>query len=92
MTEQNPANGNLEWETSYSYDALDNLTQINQGGQLRTFAYDAKGRLKSETTPGSGKDRLRLHRLRRRQYPHGRERGGDHLYVWAAEPADRREL
>ena len=33
VTEQNPANGNLEWETSYSYDVLDNLTQINQGGQ-----------------------------------------------------------
>jgi RHS repeat-associated protein len=54
VTEQNPANGNLEWETIYSYDALDNLTQVNQGGQLRTFAYDAKGRLTSETTPEAG--------------------------------------
>jgi RHS repeat-associated protein len=51
VTEQNPANGNLEWETSYSYDVLDKLTQVNQGGQLRTFTYDAKGRLTSETTP-----------------------------------------
>jgi RHS repeat-associated protein len=55
VTEQNPANGNLEWETSYSYDALDNLTQTNQGGQLRTFTYDALGRLRSETTPEAGK-------------------------------------
>jgi len=55
MTEQNPANGALEWETSYSYGALDNLTQINQGGQLRTFTHDAKGRLISETTPEAGK-------------------------------------
>jgi RHS repeat-associated protein len=54
VTEQNPANGNLEWETSYSYDALDNLTQVNQGGQLRTFAYDAKGRLISEILPEAG--------------------------------------
>lgn len=54
VTEQNPANGNLEWETSYSYDVLNNLTQVNQGGQLRTFTYDAKGRLKSETTPEAG--------------------------------------
>jgi RHS repeat-associated protein len=51
VIEQNPANGNLEWETSYSYDTLDNLTQINQGGQLRTFIYDAKSRLTSKTTP-----------------------------------------
>jgi RHS repeat-associated protein len=54
VTEQNPANGNPEWETSYSYNALDNLTQINQGGQLRTFEYDAKGRLTSETLPEAG--------------------------------------
>jgi len=54
VTEQNPANGNLEWETSYSYDARDNLIQTNQGGQLRTFAYDTKGRLTRETTPEAG--------------------------------------
>jgi RHS repeat-associated protein len=54
VTEQNPANGNLEWETSYSYDVLDNLTQTNQGGQLRTFTYDAKSRLISETLPEAG--------------------------------------
>jgi RHS repeat-associated protein len=54
VTEQNPANGNLEWETSYSYDALDNLIQVYQGGQLRTFTYDAKGRLISETLPEAG--------------------------------------
>jgi RHS repeat-associated protein len=55
VIEQNPANGNLEWETIYSYDTLNNLTQVNQGGQLRTFTYDAKGRLTSETTPEAGK-------------------------------------
>jgi RHS repeat-associated protein len=54
VTEQNPANGNLEWETSYSYDVLDNLTQIDQGGQSRTFNRDAKGRLTSVTTPETG--------------------------------------
>jgi RHS repeat-associated protein len=54
VTEQNPANGNLEWETIYSYDTLDNLTMTNQGGQLRTFTHDAKGRLTSETTPEAG--------------------------------------
>jgi RHS repeat-associated protein len=54
VTEQNPANGNLEWETNYSYDVLNNLTQSNQGGQLRTFTYDAKGRLTSEIIPEAG--------------------------------------
>src|SRR5262245_65222502 len=55
VTEQNPANGNLEWETSYSYDVLNNLTQVNQGGQLRTFTYDAKSRVVRETTPEAGR-------------------------------------
>src|SRR5262249_22095632 len=54
VIEQNPANGALEWETSYGYDTQDNLTQINQGGQLRTLAYDTKSRLTSETTPEAG--------------------------------------
>jgi RHS repeat-associated protein len=55
MIEQNPANGNLEWETIYNYDVLDNLIQIDQGGQLRTFTYDAQSRLRIETTPETGK-------------------------------------
>src|SRR5262249_26104173 len=45
VTEQNPANGAAEWDTTYSYDILNNLTQSNQGGQTRSFVYDAKGRL-----------------------------------------------
>jgi RHS repeat-associated protein len=31
--------------TNYQYDTLDNLTQSNQGGQLRYFRYDGLGRL-----------------------------------------------
>jgi RHS repeat-associated protein len=54
VTEQNPANGALEWGTSYSYDVLNNLTQTNQGGQTRTFDYDAKSRLTKEKTPEAG--------------------------------------
>ena len=92
VTEQNPANGTLEWETSYSYDALDNLTQINQGGQIRTFEYDAKGRLKSETLPEAGKTEYDYTDFDAVEYPHGREGSGDHLYVWGTEPADWREL
>ena len=40
--------------TLYSYDAADRLTQVVQGVQTRTFAYDGLGRLTSRTTPESG--------------------------------------
>jgi RHS repeat-associated protein len=55
VTEQDPATGTLSWDTTYSYDLLDNLTGVNEGGQTRTFAYDAKSRLTSETTPEAGR-------------------------------------
>src|SRR5262249_38644274 len=37
--------------TSYVYDVNGKLTQVSQGGQGRSFAYDAAGFLRSETTP-----------------------------------------
>lgn len=37
--------------TSYSYDALGNLTQVSQGEQNRTFAYSSLSRLTSATMP-----------------------------------------
>ncbi len=40
--------------TSYSYDALDNLTSVTQGAQTRTFVYDSLKRLTSATNPESG--------------------------------------
>jgi RHS repeat-associated protein len=51
LTEQNPTNGILEWGTTYNYDLLDNLVQINQGGQIRKFKYDSLSRLTFELTP-----------------------------------------
>src|SRR5262249_45700868 len=44
VTEQDPATGQLTLATSYSYDLLDDLTQVNQGGQIRAFKYDAAKR------------------------------------------------
>ncbi|MFN2452986.1 MAG: hypothetical protein ABR577_02065 [Pyrinomonadaceae bacterium] len=50
----------LNWDTSvyattaYTYNALDQLTQINQSGQLRTLGYDGHGRLATKTTPEQG--------------------------------------
>lgn len=46
--------GNPLQPTSYSYDVLDNLTGVTQGGQSRSFDYDGIGRLESATNPESG--------------------------------------
>ena len=37
--------------TSYSYSALDNVTQVNQGGQIRQFIYDSLSRLREARNP-----------------------------------------
>jgi RHS repeat-associated protein len=50
----------LNYETDYTYDALNNLTNVNQKGsdsakaRVRTFAYDSFSRLTSATNPESG--------------------------------------
>ncbi len=50
----------LNWDqtvyatTTYAYNANDQITEINQGGQLRTFEYDGHGRLQTRTTPEQG--------------------------------------
>jgi RHS repeat-associated protein len=43
--------GYLTQATNYSYDALNNLIQVDQGGQLRDFKYDALSRLLYEKIP-----------------------------------------
>lgn len=40
--------------TVYSYDAIDNLLSVTQGGQARSFQFDALSRLKQSTNPESG--------------------------------------
>ena len=40
--------------TQYPYNGRDQLTQINQAGQVRTFTYDGHGRLWQRTTPEQG--------------------------------------
>lgn len=44
----------LNYQTSYSYSVLDNLTTVNQGAQTRTFVYDSLKRLTSASNPESG--------------------------------------
>jgi YD repeat-containing protein len=51
VTEQDPSSGLLSQTTNYSYDLLDNLTQVNQGGQIRSWKYDAMGRKLYENIP-----------------------------------------
>jgi RHS repeat-associated protein len=53
--EPDPNNSNnLTLQTSYAYNLLNELTQITQGSQTRTYVYDALGRLNSATTPEAG--------------------------------------
>jgi RHS repeat-associated protein len=55
IKEPDPTNGNsLTLLTSYTYNVLDELLQISQGSQTRTYVYDALGRLNSVTTPEAG--------------------------------------
>lgn len=44
----------LNYQTSYTYDGLDNLRTVTQGVQTRTFVYDSLRRLTSATNPESG--------------------------------------
>jgi RHS repeat-associated protein len=50
------APGGLGYVTTYTYDALNNLTGVAQNGSThnRTFSYDALSQLTSETNPESG--------------------------------------
>ena len=44
----------LNYTTTYNYDILGNLTQVNQGSQTRTFSYSSLGRLLTANNPESG--------------------------------------
>jgi len=46
--------GRSNFETFYSYDALDNLRQVTKGSQTRIFNFDSLSRLVSTTNPESG--------------------------------------
>ena len=51
VNEQDVTTGLLNQATNYSYSYLDKLTDVNQGGQLRKYKYDATGRLLFEKIP-----------------------------------------
>ena len=44
----------LNYSTTYTYDALDNLKTVTQGSQTRTFNYDGLSRTLSAANPESG--------------------------------------
>jgi RHS repeat-associated protein len=50
-----PAGGDPVWATTYTYDTLNNLSNVVQSGsRQRTFAYDSLSRLTSSSNPESG--------------------------------------
>ncbi len=46
--------GAQPYVTYYTYDLLNNLTQVTQGSQTRSYVYDALSRVTSTTTPEDG--------------------------------------
>jgi RHS repeat-associated protein len=53
--EPDPTNGNsLTLLTSYTYNVFNQLTNVSQSVQTRSYVYDALGRLSSSTTPEAG--------------------------------------
>jgi RHS repeat-associated protein len=44
----------LNYQTSYGYNALNDLTSVSQGSQTRSYYYDQLGRLTSDVTPEAG--------------------------------------
>jgi hypothetical protein len=50
-TNEQDATASLSQSTTYAYNLLDKLTQVNQGGQLRNYKYDSVGRLLYEKAP-----------------------------------------
>jgi RHS repeat-associated protein len=49
-----PATSLLNYTTTYTYDALDDLINVNQSGLARKFTYDSLKRLVTAQTPESG--------------------------------------
>ena len=49
-----PHDAGYNYQTSYEYDALGNLTRVRQGRQTRVFLYSSLSRLVSATNPESG--------------------------------------
>jgi RHS repeat-associated protein len=49
--EQTSAGGTPTQETVYTYDLMDRLKEVNQGGQLRKYKFDDMGRLLYEKIP-----------------------------------------
>ena len=51
VTEQDVGTGTLNQDTNYTFNLLDKIIEVNQGGQYRSFKYDALGRMLYERIP-----------------------------------------
>ena len=67
--EPTSSSNSLSVYTCYKYDVLNDLTEVDQGSETRTYAYDMLGRLTQSTTP-EGRRQLEvflLHHFRRQR-------------------------
>ena len=46
--------GGLDYDTTYGYDVLNNLTSVMQGSESRSFNFDSYSRLISASSPETG--------------------------------------
>lgn len=47
--------GRVNTVTAYTYNAADQVTQVNAGGMITGYTYNALGQITTETLPGSGR-------------------------------------
>ena len=77
---EDPTTGGLNYLTTYSYDALDNMITVTQGGQTRSFVFDSLKRLLSSTNPESGNVCYGTRNASGQCQPDGYDDGGNLLY------------
>ena len=87
---ENP--GGLGYSTTYTYNALEDLLTVNQGGQTRTFTYDSLKRTLSAANPESGTTSVLVRLRQQSSDPAGCAEHYHDLHVRRAQPEHFQDL